>query len=76
VTPIVPSTLLVKQTYLIFSEVNYLYTPTIGYVMKTAVNLSDVAYARPRQVVCVVYATPNPNLPPPDPVTGQPCPTP
>ncbi len=76
VTPIVPSTLLVKQTYLIFSEVNYLYTPTIGYVMKTAVNLADKAYARPSQVVCVVYATPNPTQPAPDPLTGNPCPTP
>ncbi len=49
-------TLLVKQTYLIFSEVSYLYTPTIGYVMgKSGVTLSDVAYTRPRQVPCVIY---------------------
>jgi Flp pilus assembly protein TadG len=77
VTSIVPTALMVKQTYLIFSEVSYLYTPTIGYVMakKPGVTLSDVAYNRPRQVVCVVYITPNPTLPPPDPVTGQQCPT-
>ncbi len=56
VTGIVPSALLVKQTYLIFSEVSYLYVPTIGYVMaKSGVNLSDVAYTRPRQAVCVIY---------------------
>jgi Flp pilus assembly protein TadG len=56
VTTLVPSALLVKQTYLIFGEVSYLYTPTIGYVMaKTGVTLSDVAYTRPRQVTCVVY---------------------
>jgi Flp pilus assembly protein TadG len=75
--PTLPAQLLVKQTYLILSEVTYLYTPTIGYVMgKTGVNLGDVAYTRPRQVVCVVYATPSPTLPH-DPVTGQPsCPTP
>jgi Flp pilus assembly protein TadG len=74
---VVPPQLSVNKTYLILSEVTYLYTPTIGYVMgKTGVNLSDVAYTRPRQVVCVVYGTPNPTLPPPDPVTGQPCPTP
>jgi Flp pilus assembly protein TadG len=71
-----PATLLVPQTYVILSEVTYLYTPTIGYVMKTAVNLADVAYTRPRQVVCVVYATPNPHQPAPDPVTSQPCPLP
>lgn len=51
-----PSTLLVKQTYLIYSEVRYLYTPTVGYVMgKAGVTLSDVSYTRPRQVACIVY---------------------
>ncbi len=46
----VPPALLVEQTYLIFSEVSYLYTPTVGYVMgKAGVTLSDVAYTRPRQ---------------------------
>ncbi len=56
VTTLVPPALLVKQTYLIFSEASYLYTPTIGYVMaKTGVTLSDVAYTRPRSVTCVVY---------------------
>ncbi len=56
VTSMVPPALLVKQTYLIFSEASYLYVPTIGYVMaKSGVNLSDVAYTRPRQSVCVIY---------------------
>ena len=55
-TVTLPSQLLVKQTYLIFSEVSYLYTPTVGYVMgKTGVTLSDDAYTRPRQVSCVIY---------------------
>jgi Flp pilus assembly protein TadG len=67
VTGIVPAKLLVKQTYLIFSEVSYLYVPTIGYVMaKSGVNLSDVAYARSRQAVCVIYKG----------VPADPCPTP
>ncbi|GAC1330966.1 MAG: pilus assembly protein [Bradyrhizobium sp.] len=53
--------------YLIFSEVSYLYTPTVGYVMgKAGVTLSDVAYTRPRLSACVFY-------PPQAPVT--PCPT-
>jgi len=56
VTGLVPPALLVKQTYLILSEVSYLYTPAIGYVMaKSGVNLSDVAYTRTRQFACVTY---------------------
>ena len=56
VTTLVPPALLVKQTYLILSEVGYLYVPTIGYVMmKTGVSMNDVAYTRPRQVTCLIY---------------------
>jgi Flp pilus assembly protein TadG len=56
VTSLVPPALLVKQTYLLFSEVSYRYTPTIGYVMSpSGVMLGDVAYTRPRQVTCVIY---------------------
>jgi Flp pilus assembly protein TadG len=64
VTSVVPSQLLVHQTYMIFSEVNYLYTPLgIGYVMKANVPLKDVAYSRPRQATCLVYTSVSPNLP-------------
>jgi Flp pilus assembly protein TadG len=60
----VPAQLLVAQTYLILSEVSYLYTPLgIGYVMKSNVTLSDVSYSRPRQATCVIYTTPNPTQP-------------
>jgi Flp pilus assembly protein TadG len=53
----VPSALAIGGTYLIFSEVSYLYTPTIGYVMaKAGVTLSDVAYTRPRQSTCVFFS--------------------
>jgi len=56
VTPIIPSQLLIKQTYLIFSEVSYQYVPTVGYVMApTGVNLADVAYGRPRLGSCIQY---------------------
>src|ERR1700687_3815299 len=52
----VPTALSVKQTYLILSEVSYLYTPAVGYVMgKAGVTLTDVAYTRPRQTTCVTY---------------------
>ena len=63
----VPSNLIAKDStgkviagqYLIFSEVNYLYTPTVGYVMaKAGVTLKDSAYTRPRQTSCVIYPTP------------------
>jgi Flp pilus assembly protein TadG len=56
-TVAIPTALATGGTYLIFSEVSYLYTPTIGYVMaKTGVNLSDVSYTRPRQSNCVFYS--------------------
>jgi Flp pilus assembly protein TadG len=49
---------ILPNQYLIFSEVNFQYVPTIGYVMaKGGVNLSDVAYTRPRQSLCVMYNT-------------------
>jgi Flp pilus assembly protein TadG len=52
----IPAPLLVRQTYVIFSEVSYLYVPAVGYVMNmSGINLSDVSYTRPRQVACVTY---------------------
>src|SRR3569832_1857001 len=49
--------------YLIFSEVDYRYTPAVGYVLKNFVTLSDGAYTRPRQTTCVFYPSlPTPNL--------------
>ena len=64
----VPPALMVGGTYLIFSEVSYLYTPTVDYAMsKAAINikLSDVSYTRPRQSVCVIYpAVTTGNIPP------------
>lgn len=57
VSTVVPAALLVKQTYLIFSEVSYQYLPIGGgYVMaKTGINLNDVSYTRPRQSSCITY---------------------
>jgi Flp pilus assembly protein TadG len=71
VTTSVPPTLLTPHTYLIWSEVSYLYTPTVGYQM-AAVTLRDVAFTRPRQVVCLIYPTNSPLLPPSTPPS---CPT-
>ncbi len=58
VVPIVDE-LKIDGTYLIWSEVSYKYMPTIGYVMaKAGVDLTDFAYTRPRQSLCVIYPTP------------------
>jgi Flp pilus assembly protein TadG len=52
----VPAKLAIANTYVIYSQVSYLYTPVVGYVMsKAGVTLSDFAYTRPRQSTCVLY---------------------
>jgi Flp pilus assembly protein TadG len=73
---VIPPTLIAKDStgktiagqYLILSEVNYLYVPTVGYVMaKAGITLKDSAYTRPRQTSCIIYPTPTsgvwPNCP-------------
>jgi Flp pilus assembly protein TadG len=47
-TVTLPAALNVKDTYLIWSEVAYTYTPAIGYVVTGSLNLSDQIYMRPR----------------------------
>lgn len=64
----IPDDLKVGGTYLIWSEVNYKYEPTIGYIMaKAGIPLKDDTYTRPRQSACVIYPTPSsgvlPNCP-------------
>jgi Flp pilus assembly protein TadG len=59
-TVVIPAALAVGGTYLIYSEVSYLYTPAVGYVMKGGVTLKDYAYTRPRQSTCVFYPTTTP----------------
>ena len=56
----IPAALQIGGTYLIYSEVNYRYVPTIGYVMaKVGVPLSDFTFTRPRQSTCVLYSSTN-----------------
>jgi Flp pilus assembly protein TadG len=55
-TVAIPTALQIAGTYLIFAEADYTYTPTIGYVMKAAIKLSDFTYTRPRQSACVLYS--------------------
>lgn len=47
-TVTVPTALAVPNTTLIWSEVNYAYQPTIGYVVTGTLNLRDEIYMRPR----------------------------
>ncbi len=47
-TVTLPAALKVNNTTLIWSEVTYAYTPTIGYVVTGTLNLSDQIYMRPR----------------------------
>ncbi len=59
--PSFPATLNVANSYVIFSQVSYLYTPVVGYVLpKTGITLSDFSYTRPRVFTCVLY---DPTLP-------------
>lgn len=56
-TMTLPSGLRTAGSYVIFSEVSYLYTPSVGYVMgRAGVTLSDQTYTRPRQSTCVFYS--------------------
>ncbi len=56
-TVAIPTALQVGGTYLIYSEVSYAFVPTVGYVLKNSITLSDFTYTRPRQSTCVMYNT-------------------
>jgi Flp pilus assembly protein TadG len=44
----VPSALLVPNSNLIFADVSYSYTPTVGYTITGTLNLTDKMYMSPR----------------------------
>jgi Flp pilus assembly protein TadG len=46
----VPDGLLIPNTWLVWSEVSYAYTPTIGYVITGTLNLKDQIYMRARNL--------------------------
>jgi len=55
---VLPTTIVAaKGTYVIWSEVSYQYTPAVGIVLKGLPPFRDVAYTRPRLVLCVIYPT-------------------
>ena len=47
-TPTLPSALTVASTQLIFAQVSYAYTPTVGYTITGTLTLSDQMYMSPR----------------------------
>jgi Flp pilus assembly protein TadG len=59
----IPSALAVDNSYLIFAEVSYTFTPMFGYFSSAAITLSDNLYVAPRSSSCIVYV----------PVTGSSC---
>ena len=47
--PGLPASLKVANSYVIFSQVSYLYTPVVGDALpKAGITLSDFSYTRPR----------------------------
>lgn len=52
----IPPALLVANTQLIWSEVTYKYTPTVGYVITSMLPLADECFTRPRQSDKVDYS--------------------
>jgi Flp pilus assembly protein TadG len=58
----VPSALQIAGSYLIMSEVSYVYQPIVGYDIKlgfssASYTLSDSMFTRPRNFTCVYYST-------------------
>jgi Flp pilus assembly protein TadG len=56
-TVAIPTALQAGGSYLIYSEVSYAFVPTVGYVLKNSITLSDFTFTRPRQSTCVMYST-------------------
>lgn len=52
-TVTLPTALVVADSSLIWSEVEYSYKPTIGYLVSGTLTLKDTIYMRPRLSVCV-----------------------
>jgi Flp pilus assembly protein TadG len=57
-TVTLPGTLAVNNTSLIFGQVTYAYTPTLGYVITGTMNLSSQIYMSPRQSQSVSRISP------------------
>jgi Flp pilus assembly protein TadG len=51
----VPSNLAVKNTYLIFAQVSYTFTPVFGFFGSGGITFSDNLYVTPRVSNCINY---------------------
>jgi len=65
----VPANLAVKNSYLIFAEVSYAFTPMFGYFSSGSINFPDNLYTTRGTALCVVY-TPEQRPPPHAPDLG------
>jgi Flp pilus assembly protein TadG len=55
----IPSNLAIANTYLIFAEVSYTYTPLYGYFSAGSIALADNLYSTPRSSTCIIYTPQN-----------------
>jgi len=55
----IPANLAVANTYLIFAEVSYTYTPLYGYFTAGSLALADNLYSTPRSSNCIIYVPQN-----------------
>jgi Flp pilus assembly protein TadG len=53
----IPAGLVVNDSYLIWGEAQYNYTPTLGYVMTSTLVLRDAIFMAPRMSLCVRRGT-------------------
>lgn len=51
----IPSALATPNSYLIFAELSYTYTPMFGYFSAGSITFSDNLYMTPRASTCIVY---------------------
>jgi Flp pilus assembly protein TadG len=58
-----PAGLVIPNTYLIWSETTYTYTPLVHYIIQTNLMLKNQFYTRPRQSDCVLYSNGSTTIP-------------
>jgi Flp pilus assembly protein TadG len=64
-TATVPTAFAIPNSYVIFAEVSYTYTPSFGYFVTGPITLADNLYTTPRSSQCISYT----------PQTGNACST-
>jgi Flp pilus assembly protein TadG len=54
-TVTLPSALAIPNSYLIWGEAQYAYTPQLGYAITGTLNLADQIFLSPRMGACVIF---------------------